>query len=421
MIKIVLFVLLLPGLLWAEPLDRIIAVVNNEAVLASDLKEMSRTVRQRLAQRNAAIPSDDILQTQLLERLIIQRIQLQKASEMGIRVGDNHLNAVLSQIAKNNNLTLREFRDILQNDGFGFADFRESVRNDIIVNRLQKSQVEDKIFISEREIDNFLATQIAQGGAEENYHLLHILISLPPAASPDEVQAAKRKLMKVQSLLQDGIDFSEAATSYSDGPNALEGGDLGWRKRGELPSLFTKVVPQLDILQVSDALRSSSGFHLVKLVDKKAEKTKYMVKQTLVSHILIQTDELNTDKQIENRLNSLRERILYGEDFAELARAHSDDIASAIEGGSLDWVIPGSMVPEFEEKMNALELGAISEVFKSRFGWHLVKVYDRREKNMAKELKRIDARKQIHQRKIAEELASWLHRIRDEAYVDYRD
>lgn len=421
MIKIILFTtLLMLNSAWAAPLDRIVAVVDDEVLLQSELESMENTVRQQLRQRDASVPPSDVLRKQVLERLIIQRLQMQKAVKVGIRVDDSELNAALRQIANNNKMTLRQFRDVLEQDGFAFSDFRESIREEMVISRLRKSQVEDRVVVSDREIDNFLATQVSQGGDEASYHLLHILITLPEAASPEQVQAAQKKLDTVQGLLTEGADFAEVAAGYSDGQNALEGGDLGWRKSGELPSLFAAEVPKLKVSQVSPVLRSGSGFHLVKLEDKKSSES-HLVKQTLASHILIRTNELVTDEDAEARLNSLRVRILNGEDFAELARANSDDTGSAIEGGSLGWSSPGVMVPEFEEKMNPLANGEVSEVFKSRFGWHLMKVFDRREENMADEFRRNKAREQIRSRKIAEDLESWLRQLRDEAYVEYRD
>ena len=420
MIRILLLTLMMVSTAWAEPLDRIIAVVNNEVLLESELVDMERTVKQQLRQRNSNMPPRDILRKQVLERLIVQRVQIQKASRVGIRVGDDALNAALRQIAGNNNLTLREFRDVLHDDGLDFIDFRESIREEMIISRLRKALVDDKILVSDREIDNYLATQAVQGAVETAYQLLHILISVPEAALPEQVQSAQEKLTKVQDLLEVGTDFSEVAAGYSDGQNALEGGDLGWRKQGELPSLFAATVPNLAIGQVSEPLRSGSGFHLVMVADKKSEET-HLVKQTLASHILIKTNELTTDEDAEKRLNQLLERAINGDDFAELARAHSDDTGSAIEGGSLGWSSPGVMVAEFEEKMDALAEGELSTVFKSRFGWHLIKVYERREQNMAEEYNRNKARAQIKSRKVAEELENWLRQLRDEAYIEYRD
>jgi len=420
MIKYLMAALLLTTNVLAQPLDRITAVVNDEVILESELMEMQQTVRQQLRQRDAAIPPSEVLNKQVLERLIMQRLQLQRAEQVGVRVGDDALNAALKQIANNNNMNLRQFRDVLEDDGYNFSNFRNTIREEMIITRLRKSQVEDRVVVSEREVDNFLTTQTIQEGGEVEYQLQHILVSMPEAASPEQVQEAEQQLQKVQALLDEGGDFSEVAAGYSDGQNALEGGELGWRKHGELPSLFAEVVPDLEVGEVSQALRSGSGFHLVRVKDKKSQEL-HLVKQTLASHILIRANELTSAEQAEERLQQLRQRIAKGEDFAELARAHSDDTGSAIDGGSLGWTSPGVMVPEFEEKMNALAIGEMSDVFESRFGWHLIKVYDRREQNMADEFKRNKAREQIRQRKIDEELESWLRAMRDEAYVEYRE
>jgi len=422
MIKLFVYVLLLgvSMLANAEPLDRIIAVANDEVILESELMDMERTIRQQIRQRGAAMPPSDVLRQQVLERLILKHLQLQQAARNGIRVGDDSLNETLRKVAGNNNMTLRDFRDVLENDGYDYADFRESIRHEMIIGRLRKNQVEDKVVVSDREVDNFLATRSVQSGGEETYHLLHILISVPDAALPQQVQASQMRLATVQRALDEGTSFSEVATSYSDGQNALEGGDLGWRKQGELPSIFIEVVPALGMGDVSQVIRSGSGFHLIKLVEKRSDEI-HLVKQTKASHILVKTNELVTDEQAKQRLEQLRERILAGENFAELARAHSDDPGSAIEGGSLGWASPGAMVPEFEEQMDALDLGEMSAVFKSRFGWHLLLVEDRREEDMAEEFNRAQARKQIRQRKIEEQLESWLRQLRDEAYVEYRE
>ncbi|MFW5427213.1 MAG: peptidylprolyl isomerase [Methylophagaceae bacterium] len=419
MIRILLLSLMIMSCAWAEPLDRIVAVVNNEVLLESERDDLEKTIRKQLQQRNAAMPPADILSEQVLERLIMKRLQMQKAANIGVRVGDDALNAALTQVAANNNLSLRGFRDVLQEEGVDFIDFRESIREEMTINRLRKAVVEDKILVSDREIEGYLTTQSVQGGKEQSYHLFHILVSVPDAAEPEEVQQARQKLEKIQSLLDDGTPFSEVAAGYSDGQNALEGGLLGWRKKGELPSLFADVVPTLEVDEVSPELRSGSGFHLVMVTEKKSEET-HMVKQTLASHILIKTNELTTDDDAEKRLLQLHERLQNGDNFAELAKAHSDDTGSAIDGGSLGWSSPGAMVPEFEEEMEGLVDGEISDVFKSRFGWHVIKVYERREENMAEEFNRNQARAQIRKRKIEEDLENWLRQLRDEAYVEYR-
>lgn len=420
MFKILIASLLFSSSLVAAPLDRIIAVVNDEVVLESELSEMEQTVRQQLRQRDQQVPPSDILRRQVLERLIMQRVQVQRASDIGLRVDDDALNAAMGQIAENNNMTLRQFRDVIEADGYAFSSFRESIREEMIISRLRKSQVEDSVTVSDREVENFLSTQTLQGNREISFRLQHILLVMTDPATPEEVQEAKSKLQTIQQLLADGADFTEVAAGYSDGQNALEGGDLGWRTQAELPSLFAAVAPQLAVGEVSDEIRNASGFHLIKLAEKRSEES-HMVKQTKASHILIQTNELVSDDEAQSRLEQLRERIINGEDFANLARAHSNDTGSAIEGGSLGWASPGVMVPEFEEVMNRLNEGEISQVFKSRFGWHMIKLEERREQDMAEEFNRNKARDQIRQRKTEEELETWLRALRDEAYVEYRD
>ena len=420
MIRFFILSLLMMSSVWAQPLDRIIAVINDEVVLESELIESAQTISLQLQKREVALPPRDVFISQVLERLIMKKLQIQTASRIGIRLGDDDLNASIKNIARNNKMTLTEFRDVLERDGYEYGAFRETIREDMIVSRLNKVQVGDKIVVSDREIDNFLATQAVQGGVQDAYRLYHILIGVPEAASPEQVQTADAKLEKVQLLLANGGDFSEIASGYSDAQNALEGGDLGWRLQGELPSIFANAVPDLEITQVSDVIRSGGGYHLVKLVDKKSQEQN-MVKQTSASHILIKTNDIVSDEDAEKRLKTLRTRVENGSDFAELARAHSDDMVSAIRGGDLGWSTPGTMVPEFEKQMNALTNDEMSEVFKSRFGWHLILLHERREENMAEEYKRSKARDQIHSRRMAEELEAWTRQLRDEAYVEYRN
>jgi peptidyl-prolyl cis-trans isomerase SurA len=420
MIKILCLSLLIVTSAWAQPMDRIIAVVEDEVLFESELRDMVRTISLQLKQREVALPPQDVFESQVLERLIIKKIQMQTAARVGIRLGDDELNSSIKNIAQNNKMTLSEFRNVIERDGHDYDSFRDSIREDIIINRLHKGQVGNKIIVSDREIDTFLATQAAQGGAQDAYHLLHILINVPEAASPEQVQAAQEKLKKVQSLLAEGGEFSEIASGYSDGQNALEGGDFGWRLQGELPSLFAQQVPKLAVSEVSDVIRSGSGFHLVKLAEKKSQET-HMVKQTSASHILIKTNDLISDDDAQNRLETLKVRVDNGEDFAELARAHSDDMQSAVSGGDLGWSTSGVMVPEFEKQLNALANNEMSEVFKTRFGWHLIMCHNRREQNMADEYRRSQAREQIHGRKMAEEVDTWLRQLRDSSYVEYRD
>lgn len=406
---------------WARPLDQIIAIVNEDIVLESEVASLEKTFKQQLEQSGRTGVPDDVLRKEMLERAIMQHLQLQEANRAGIKVADENVNAALRRVADQNDLTLREFRDVLAEDGFNFQEFRESIREEMIVSQLRKREVEDKVLVSSREIDNFIETQDVQSGeGETSYHLYHILIALSEEATEEEIRVAQGAVTAVQSALDAGEDFEALAVRYSSGEKALEGGNIGWRKQNELPSLFTELVPKLAENEVSEPIRSSAGFHLLKVVEKKTDEA-YLVKQTLVSHILIKSIPDTSGEDAKARLEKLQERIINGDDFAEIARAHSDDSGSAIEGGSLGWTSPGVMVPEFEEVMNAMSIDETSDVFESRFGWHLLKVFDRREENMADEFKRSQARQAIHKRKVAEELESWLRQMRDEAYVEYRN
>ena len=406
--------------LFAAPLDRIVAVVDNEVILESELRQEASTLAAQLRQKQIDLPSSNIFIRQVLERLIIKNLQIQYATSLGIRISDSDLNASIENIATKNKLSLAEFRLAIENDGYSFTVFRESIRENMLLNRLRKVKISDKIIISDREIDNFIATQRVQGENETAYRLQHILITLSDAPSPTELQQAQKKLIKIKQGVDDGTNFSLLASTYSDGQNALEGGELGWRKAGELPSLFANVVPLLAISQVSDVIRSDSGFHIVKLVDKKSEE-QHIINQTQASHILIKVNDIVSDEIAEKKLTLLKKRIEQGERFVDLARAHSDDMVSALRGGSLGWTTPGMMVPEFEAEMNKLAINEMSPVFKSRFGWHLILLQGRREENMAAEYQRSQARQQIHTRRMEEETNNWLRQLRDEAYVEYRE
>ena len=406
--------------LFAAPLDRIVAVVDNEVILESELRQEASTLAAQLRQKQIDLPSSNIFIRQVLERLIIKNLQIQYATSLGIRISDSDLNASIENIATKNKLSLAEFRLAIENDGYSFTVFRESIRENMLLNRLRKVKISDKIIISDREIDNFIATQRVQGENETAYRLQHILITLSDAPSPTELQQAQKKLIKIKQGVDDGTNFSLLASTYSDGQNALEGGELGWRKAGELPSLFANVVPLLAISQVSDVIRSDSGFHIVKLVDKKSEE-QHIINQTQASHILIKVNDIVSDEIAEKKLTLLKKRIEQGERFVDLARAHSDDMVSALRGGSLGWTTPGMMVPEFEAEMNKLAINEMSPVFKSRFGWHLILLQGRREENMAAEYQRSQARQQIHTRRMEEETNDWLRQLRDEAYVEYRE
>jgi peptidyl-prolyl cis-trans isomerase SurA len=403
----------------AISLDRIVAVVNEEIVLESELEQMVYTVGDQLEAKGIPLPPDDILKQRVLERLVMQHLQLQLAERTGIRVGDETLNQALHRIAENNELTLSQFRDVLEQDGYDFPAFRENIREELIISQLHRREIDDRVTVSEAEVDNFLTTQKKQGNQDVEYHLAHILVTVPEAASPEQVQAAKARAEQILYQLRQGADFQKVAIGYSDGQQALEGGDLGWRKMGQLPTLFVDIVPKLQVGEISELIRSPSGFHIVKLQDRRGEEQQ-VVTQTHARHILIRADELTSEQAVQLRLSQLRQRVLQGDDFSELAQAHSDDKASALKGGDLGWISPGQMILRFEEAMSSLGPGEISEPFKTQFGWHVVQVLERRKQNMTEEFNRNRARMEIRQRKIEEELGNWLRQLRDEAYVEYR-
>lgn len=419
----VLPALLLSSSLCAQPsiaeLDRILAVVNDDIIVQSELDDALRTIKQQLQQQNRPVPPDSTLQRQVLERLIVMRLQLQLANSTGIRVDDETLNRTVQNIAQQNGMSLSEFRSVLERDGFNFAKFREDIRNEIIINRLQQRQVTNRITVTEQEVDNFLANQNVQGTKNVKYHLAHILIAVPEGASSQQIQEARAKAQQVLGELRAGADFTQKAIAVSSGQQALEGGDLGWREPGQIPTLFVDTVLKMKPGDISDPIRSPSGFHIVKLVDAQ-DNERHIITQTLARHILIRTNEITSGSDARTRLEQLKGRIETGEDFAALARSHSEDSGSAVKGGDLGWVSPGDMVPRFEETMNRLKPGEVSEPFETQFGWHIMQVLERREYDNTEEFKRSKARELIRQRKAEEELDIWLRRLRDEAYVEYR-
>ena len=409
----------------ATEVDRILAVVNDNVITQSDLEAEKTTVIQQMRQQNIEIPPDNDLNKQLLERLIHKRLQLQLADASGIKIDDDTLNRAIETIAKQNNLSLKEFRGVLERDGFDFAAFRENIRTEIVLTRLRQRQIANRITVTEQEVENLLATQKLQGdtgsGSDNEYHVAQILIALPEAPTPEQVQAANKKAEEVLAKLRAGADFKQTASAVSNDQQALQGGDLGWLKTGQLPTLFAEVVPTLKPGDVSDLIRSASGFHLVTLLDKRGgAQGGRIVKQSQVRHILVRTNELVSDKEAETRLTQLKLRIEGGEDFAPLARSHSDDASSATNGGSLGWVNPGDLVSSFEEVVNSLQPGQISTPFQTQFGWHIVQLIERRDHDNTEEFRRSSARELITQRKIEEETQAWLRSLRDEAYVEYK-
>lgn len=402
-------------------LDRIVAVVNDDIIASSELEAQLERAREQLRQSGTAPPPPGALRRRVLERLVLIRLQLQLARDSGIRVDDERLNQTLLRLAEQNELTLREFRDTLERDGYDFAKFREEIRDEIMIADVRKLRVENQINISQRDIGDYLAMMESRGTEADRhrYRIGHILIALPDGASSEEIAGARARAESVLGELRAGADFANMAVTHSDGQQALEGGDLGWRQASALPTIFADTVLRLEVGDVSEPIRSPSGFHLVKLVDKRGSE-RQMIRQTRARHILIALDELTDDSEARRQLSGLRERIVNGQDFGELARTHSDDSGSASRGGELGWIDPGNTVPVFERMMDSLRAGAISEPFKSQFGWHLVQVQERRERDGTETSRRAEALRRLRARKIEENTQAWVRRMRDEAYVEYR-
>nr|WP_297460696.1 peptidylprolyl isomerase [uncultured Halomonas sp.] len=401
-----------------QQLDRIVAVVNDDAIMASELENRVAQARSQLASRNIAMPSIDVLRSQVLERMIIEQIQLQMAEQANLSIDDTELNRAVRGVAESNGMTLDQFADALEADGLSLAIVRNQVRREMLMRDLQQRRVASQVDISEREVERYLEQQ----GAISNvrYRLAHILVALPRSPSPDQVSAAQRQAQELYARLQNGADFAALAAAESDGGNALEGGDLGWRRGAEIPSVFADVVPALDIGQVSEPVRSPSGFHLVKLVDREGGSQQALIQEQRVRHILIETNPNRDAQEAMALAEQTRQRIVSGEDFASVAQQVSDDRGSALNGGMLGWVRPGQMVPSFEEAMSRLPVGQVSQPVRSRFGYHLIEVLDRRQQDVTDEAQRNRIRQTLFQRKVNDELEAWLQQIRAEAYVDNR-
>lgn len=400
-------------------LDSIVAIVNKDVITSIELNKRIAQIKQQMQDRSASLPPEAVLRRQILDRLVIEALQLQLAKLSGIRVDDEQLNLVITNIAKENRLTLEQFRDVLAKDGVAFSEFREQMRNEMITTQLRRQRVDNTISITEQEVDNQIERQ-GNAQTENEFHVAHILIAVPEAASPELVDAANKKAQDLLSKLRNGADFSQTAMSASAAPQALQGGDLGWLKQGQLPTVLADIIPTLKVGDITGPLRSASGFHLAKLMDKRSNQIKHVIEQTLARHILVKTDQVTTDSVARERLERIRQRILAGDDFSQLARASSADIASGSDGGNLGWVSPGTMVPEFEEAMNKLKPGDISAPFQTRYGWHIVQVMSRRTHDDSKEYLRQQARQLILQRKTGEETENWLRRLRAEAFVELR-
>lgn len=400
-------------------LDGIAAIVNDGVVLKSELDAELRNIVQRLQAQGTQVPPAPQLIPQVLERLVIQEIQLQRASRIGILVSDETLNAALADVAQRNGVSLAELPGLLASEGIDYATYRGDLRKQITIDQLRQRDVIARINVTPRELDEYLERQRGREYYNQEFSISQILISLPTAASSSEIARAEQRVDELQQRILTGESFGELAVSFSDGQQALNGGSLGWRKGDELPTVFAEVVPGLQVGQVSEPIRSNSGFHLVRLDDKRGGDP-IMEDQVRVRHILITTNEVLDDDAARQKLGEVREQILTGDDFAAVAKVLSEDPGSAIEGGDLGWSSPRVYAPEFQQLAESMPVGEISEPFRTQFGWHILEVLDRRTQDTTDDVKRRQAIGAIRSSKLGEETELWARRLRDQAFVEYR-
>ena len=400
-------------------IDRIVAIVNDDVITLQELQQEITAVTQQQRLQKLPLPPAAILNTKVLEHLIVKRIQQQLASSTGIHVDDAMLNETLHNIARQNQLTLSQFHDALQRDGLDFEHFRDNIRDEITFRQLRQRHVDSRITISDQEIDDFINDQRSQGKSDNEYHLAHILVAVPEAASPQQIHLAQQKADDILKQLLEGADFQPMAIEHSDGQQALQGGDLGWRRSIEVPSLFAEAIQSMASGETSQLIRSPSGFHIIKLIEQRGGE-RHVITQTLARHILITADALTSDEDAHRQLLAIKKQIDDGADFATLAREHSDDKGTASQGGDLGWVSPGTMVATFEQAMLKLEPGQTGVPVKSEFGWHLIEVLDRRQHDDTADFNRNKVRQAIFQSKAEEAYTAWLQRLRTEAYVENR-
>ena len=401
--------------------DRIVAVVDQVVITEKELQAKINVVSAQLQKKGIELPPQEVLEKQILERLINDSLQLQFAQQTGLRVDDNQLDKTIERIAEQNKMDVAQFRQTLEQEGINYRAFREDIRNEILLARLREREVDNRINVTDAEIDNFLITQSArQDETQDEYEVSHILIRAPEEGSPEELQQLRSKAEQALKQLQGGTAFSEVSARLSDAPNALEGGGLGWKTSAQLPALFLDALKALQPGEVSPILRSPNGFHILKLTNRRGGSSPLVVEQTHARHILIKLNEIVSEDEAQHRLRTVRERLVNGgADFTEMARQYSED-GTAANGGDLGWVNPGDTVPPFEKAMNELQPGEISEPVRSPFGFHLIQVLERRKQDMTKEAARLKARQEIRTRKSEEAYQDWVRELRDRAYVELR-
>jgi peptidyl-prolyl cis-trans isomerase SurA len=401
------------------PVDRIVAVVNDEVITANDLSDRVALIGSQLRKQGGQLPAADVLSRQILERMINDLVQVQHAKETGIKIDDGTLDKTIQRIAQENNLSMTAFREAIEKDGVAYPRFREDIRSEILVTRLREREVENNLVVTDAEVETEIAREAKEKSGDAEYRLAHILVMVPAQASPEQIEQRRRRAVQAITELRRGVNFQQVAATFSDAPDALQGGNLGWRASGRLPALFLESIEKLQVNDITELLRSPNGFHIVKLLEKRGKAAAATVQQSKARHILIRTREGLTDGEVRERLTRIKARIAAGEDFGELAKVHSED-GSASKGGDLGWLAPGDTVPEFEKAMNGLATGEISAPFQTPFGWHIMQVQERRADELSEDRKRQAARTAIRARKGDEAYADWLRQARDRAFVENR-
>ncbi len=400
-------------------IDRVVAIVNDEALTQYDIAEQTRTVLAQMKASKVTPPAPDVLEKQLLDRLITERVLMQYAKESGIRVDDTQVERAIARIAQDNKMTPDEFKKAVEREGIAFPKYREDLRNEMVIQRLREREVEGRVAVSDAEVDLFLATQDSQSGGDVEYKVAHILVLVPEQATPEQVEARVRKVEEAMRQLRSGGDFGQVAATFSDAPDALQGGNLGWRPPARLPQIFLDPIRSLKPGQYSGVLRSAAGFHIVKLIESRSRKDPTVVEQTRVRHILVKVNEITSDADAKAKIERIKERIDLGAKFDEQAKLNSED-GSAAKGGELGWISPGDTVPDFEAAMGRLKIGQMSGPVRTPFGWHLIEVEDRRTQDITAERQRDQARLALRQRKSDEMFQDWVRQQRDRTYVEIK-
>lgn len=404
----------------SKPVDAVIVVVNSDVITQHELRDKLSATEAQLKAQGTPLPAHDVLEKQMLERMISDMLQLQFATESGIRVDDSQLDQALSRIAEQNKFAgLAELRARLTKDGIDYERYREEVRSEMIFTRVREREIESKLTISDGEVEAYLANQAKMGANKEEFHLAHILVVVPEQASADKIQASLARADLAYKQLQSGADFAQVAAGSSDAKDALKGGDLGWRASDRLPPAFLDVLRKLKPGENTEVMRSTSGFHILKLIEKRSANAPVVITQTHARHILIKTSEIVPEAEAKKRIMEIKQRIDSGADFAQQAKRYSED-GSAQQGGDLDWLSPGQTVVAFEEAMNKLKPGQIG-VTQSQFGWHLIQVIERRDTDVSEQQKRQQARSAIGTFKSDELYQDWLRQLRDRAFIEYHN